>query len=388
MSETSETHRRLLNMVVRGRLESSNDATEMQTHTVSLLAREAKGNVERFQQYGITTNPMPGSEVLVVFPNGNREHGIIIAIENRASRLPRMAPGEVSLYSDEGDAISLRRGNCVQIITKTLDVAAGTQVVITTGGPVKLTASGEVAVTAPTTTLKSQVTIQGDLHVAAGGTERAGGGTIMTDGPITLPGNASGALQAVPKQQLDAAIAGVGGGGGTPVPGPPGPPGPTAVSTDTPNMAKLGSDSLLFVRDAASDGKAYGRVNAAWAQVLPIAGGTLTGPLTLSGLPTLNGHAASKQYVDQQDALRLALAGGTMTGALTLSAAPTVALHAATKAYVDSQITALPQMGNSQWDKGIMREGEDEPPPDMLATLAARVAELEARLAELSGGRP
>ena len=33
---------------------------------------------------------------------------------------------------------------------------------------------------------------------------------------------------------------------------------------------------------------------------------------------------------------KLALAGGTMTGALTLSGAPTSALHAATKAYVDS----------------------------------------------------
>ncbi|MEK9770707.1 MAG: hypothetical protein VW683_17490, partial [Betaproteobacteria bacterium] len=33
---------------------------------------------------------------------------------------------------------------------------------------------------------------------------------------------------------------------------------------------------------------------------------------------------------------KLALAGGTMTGALTLSGAPTSNLHAATKAYVDS----------------------------------------------------
>ena len=33
---------------------------------------------------------------------------------------------------------------------------------------------------------------------------------------------------------------------------------------------------------------------------------------------------------------KLALAGGTMTGALTLSGAPTSSLHAATKAYVDT----------------------------------------------------
>ena len=38
---------------------------------------------------------------------------------------------------------------------------------------------------------------------------------------------------------------------------------------------------------------------------------------------------------------KLALAGGTMTGALTLSGAPTANLHAATKAYVDGEISTV-----------------------------------------------
>ena len=67
---------------------------------------------------------------------------------------------------------------------------------------------------------------------------------------------------------------------------------------------------------------------------------TLTGTLTLASDPTANLHAATKQYVDNADALKLDIAGGTMTGALTLSGAPTSNLHAATKAYVDSQVTA------------------------------------------------
>ena len=67
---------------------------------------------------------------------------------------------------------------------------------------------------------------------------------------------------------------------------------------------------------------------------------TLAGTLELSANPTANLHAATKQYVDNADALKLDIAGGTMTGALTLSGAPTSNLHAATKAYVDSQVTA------------------------------------------------
>lgn len=47
-------------------------------------------------------------------------------------------------------------------------------------------------------------------------------------------------------------------------------------------------------------------------------GDTMTGALTLSGVPTANNHAAHKAYVDTQDGARLALTGGTMTGTLAV----------------------------------------------------------------------
>ena len=46
---------------------------------------------------------------------------------------------------------------------------------------------------------------------------------------------------------------------------------------------------------------------------LPLAGGTLTGPLTLSGAPTANLHGATKKYVDDQDALSVKLTGVSAT---------------------------------------------------------------------------
>ena len=69
------------------------------------------------------------------------------------------------------------------------------------------------------------------------------------------------------------------------------------------------------------------------------AGDTMTGLLTLSGVPTENLHAATKKYVDDGDALKVAKAGDTMTGALTLSGDPTSALHASTKQYVDTKVS-------------------------------------------------
>ena len=68
---------------------------------------------------------------------------------------------------------------------------------------------------------------------------------------------------------------------------------------------------------------------------LATAGGTLTGFVTLHADPTAALHAASKQYVDGIGNARVTKSGDTMTGFLTLSADPTSALHAATKQYVD-----------------------------------------------------
>lgn len=72
--------------------------------------------------------------------------------------------------------------------------------------------------------------------------------------------------------------------------------------------------------DADADLKAVDDVAAA---ALPTAGGTMTGFITLHADPTAVLHAASKQYVDTADALKLNLTGGTMTGPLVAAKAYT-----------------------------------------------------------------
>jgi hypothetical protein len=52
--------------------------------------------------------------------------------------------------------------------------------------------------------------------------------------------------------------------------------------------------------EAPQDGQTYGRLNAAWATVLPLAGGTMTGAVTLAADPANPLEAATKQYVDSR----------------------------------------------------------------------------------------
>lgn len=78
---------------------------------------------------------------------------------------------------------------------------------------------------------------------------------------------------------------------------------------------------------------------------LPLAGGSLTGYLTLHADPTNTKHPATKGYVDglkksSDDAIALKFDknGGALTGMLTLYDNPTQSMHAATKMYVDGVV--------------------------------------------------
>lgn len=91
---------------------------------------------------------------------------------------------------------------------------------------------------------------------------------------------------------------------------------------------------------------------------LNLTGGTLTGPLTLSGVPTVAAQAANKSYVDSQAALKLNLSGGTMTGFITLNADPVSDLHSATKAYVDTSAATTKTYVDNQDATKVSKSGD------------------------------
>jgi hypothetical protein len=70
--------------------------------------------------------PPPGAEAIVLAPGGARDGAFVIACGDRRYRLQGLAEGEVALFSDEGDALIFRRGNKVEIRTKTFEVKAET----------------------------------------------------------------------------------------------------------------------------------------------------------------------------------------------------------------------------------------------------------------------
>jgi hypothetical protein len=91
---------------------------------------------------------------------------------------------------------------------------------------------------------------------------------------------------------------------------PIGPPGPTGPQGPVGPQGPQGVPGTDYV-DAPLDGKAYGRVNAAWAPVVPITGATMTGPLIVpsNAVTALNPGGLDGFRIDGSAGSGLAMSG-------------------------------------------------------------------------------
>lgn len=121
----------VMNLIVRGVLESTDDAKGVQVGTFSLLHGEKRRGIERVQNYGFSSSPLADSEAIIVFPGGDRSAGVVVALDDRATRMSGLQAGEVAIYTHEGDSIVLGTNNEITITTKRLIINAEERVTIT-----------------------------------------------------------------------------------------------------------------------------------------------------------------------------------------------------------------------------------------------------------------
>lgn len=156
---------RVRNMIVRGVIKLVNDELKIQKIQASLLAGELKDGLEHYQGYGITSNAPAGSEALVVFCGGDRSNGVIVAIGDRKFRLKGLKPGEVALYTDEGDYLKFARNHTIQVSTLNLSVNATENVTYNTK-TFNVNASDGINLTTPTVTASANVSAGGNINDA------------------------------------------------------------------------------------------------------------------------------------------------------------------------------------------------------------------------------
>lgn len=215
---------RIRMMLARAVIKAVNDDTNVQQLMVSLLAGELRDGVERFPNYGFDSCPHPDMEAFVGFIGGDRGNPVVLGIADRKFRIKGKQPGEVVIYTDEGDTIFLKRGHNIEINTENLTMNAkniilnaSTEVQINTetltmdAQNIILNASNETQINTPATKISQDTKIAGALEVSGNikgsGTVQDARGTMDAirstyNGHTHIESNAPGGSTTMPIQPM------------------------------------------------------------------------------------------------------------------------------------------------------------------------------------------
>lgn len=97
--------RRVMLMIGRAVLLRIDDSQARQLLQIEGLLGEVMDAVERIQEYGFSSVPPAGAEVLVAAPGGMRQHPIAGAVEDARVRPTSLPSGTVILYTDQDGGI-------------------------------------------------------------------------------------------------------------------------------------------------------------------------------------------------------------------------------------------------------------------------------------------
>jgi phage gp45-like len=123
---------RIFNMLARGVLESIKDnPNAFQELGISILSDDPMEEMERVQDYGYTSNPPDGSQVLVCFFAGNRSHGVVFRVDHKKYRVTDLEKGETALFTMWDAAgnphrIVMRKGNKMELYGAEIKIGGAT----------------------------------------------------------------------------------------------------------------------------------------------------------------------------------------------------------------------------------------------------------------------
>lgn len=106
---------RVANAVARAVVHLVDDDKKLQLLQVGALADETIDGAEHHQPYGLSSVPLDGAEAVVVFPNGDRSHPLVVAVSDRRYRPTGSEPGEVTVYNNTGAKITMTKDGDIEV---------------------------------------------------------------------------------------------------------------------------------------------------------------------------------------------------------------------------------------------------------------------------------
>lgn len=137
-------------------------------------------NASRFQDYGVTSVPLVGSEGIALQIGGSQSRLAIINVDDPRHRPTNLAPGEVQIYTDEGLVLHAKRGRIVELAGNAIAIDAES-------GDADINASGAVNIGGTTVVITGTITLEGKAW--ASHTHSA---EILSGGSINSPAGIAG----------------------------------------------------------------------------------------------------------------------------------------------------------------------------------------------------
>ena len=165
-------HRKLRLIFDRAVVTMVSDSLQRQNLQLKALADENPDEVERFQNYGLTSVPPAGSEAIIAAIGGQRSGLVAIAVEDKSCRPKGGQEGDVVLYHLEGHNLLFTKDGKAILTVK----------------EVTLVASEKLTIICPDNEIQGPLKVTGpisceDAISASGGISSAG--EIHADGDIT-----------------------------------------------------------------------------------------------------------------------------------------------------------------------------------------------------------
>lgn len=101
---------------VRAVLRSMVTNARVQRITAEALAGEQLRDVELMQQFGFTSAPPEGTQLIVLPLGGRTSAAVVVATEHGAYRFKVSHQGEAALYNQWGDVIHLKQDRSIRVV--------------------------------------------------------------------------------------------------------------------------------------------------------------------------------------------------------------------------------------------------------------------------------